>query len=268
VGSGELVMNHLLAIGPLSELEHLPGKLVKDPTYNMEGKWIPASEKVKSQTFGCMVFDCVSVVATQLTEMVRIHAGELYTLEAAACHLKDPDVQYVAKTLVPARLELVQVWQILRNLMEERIAIRDRLTILQSLLEFTAETRDVDELTERVRGAILGDVLHAIDPDEPPVIQAWFLPPEHEQMLRQGRAGGVSAVGLGIVAAAHAMKEAGLTPVVVVAADLRRQLVKMLDTIWPTTSPATRRIWVLSRTETVFRGQKVTRFLSKTTSTG
>ena len=76
VARGEVMMNQYLAIGPDERLKALRGMRVTDPTYGLPAVWISAEQRGEAERTGCMIFDPVSVIATQLTEIIRAHAGD------------------------------------------------------------------------------------------------------------------------------------------------------------------------------------------------
>ena len=71
VAQGEVMVNQFLAIGPEDKLKSLRGTKTVDPTYGMPGVWISPEQRGEAERLGCMIFDPVSVIATQLTEVVR-----------------------------------------------------------------------------------------------------------------------------------------------------------------------------------------------------
>ncbi len=77
VASGEVQVNQFLAIGPEEKLKNLRGTKTVDPTYGMPGVWISPEQRGDAERLGCMIFDPVSVIATQLTEVIRTNANEL-----------------------------------------------------------------------------------------------------------------------------------------------------------------------------------------------
>src|SRR5690606_26173119 len=56
--------------------------------------------------------------------------------------------------LIPARLSLGTLHRVLQRLLEERVPIRDMVTILEALGDIAEQTRDVEQLTEHVRRAL------------------------------------------------------------------------------------------------------------------
>src|SRR5208282_6294285 len=57
----------------------------------------------------------------------------------------------VVEDLIPALLSLSAVQKVLQNLLRERISIRDLQTILETLSDYAAVTKDTEVLTEYVR---------------------------------------------------------------------------------------------------------------------
>ncbi len=136
VGSGEIEPDCVLVIGAAAKLSKLKGVRCKDPTYGMPGVWVPAAERLDVEAHGFQVFDPVSVVATHLTETVKVHAGGLLGLDDVK-RLLDyvrNDHPVLVDTAIPGCLSLVELWQVLRGLLQERVPIRDLALILESIV--------------------------------------------------------------------------------------------------------------------------------------
>ena len=138
VAQGEVYPDQFLAIGPEERLRHLVGKPTVDPTYGMPGVWIDSLQRKTAEQHGCMIFDAVSVVATQLTEVIRTHAHELMGLTEVSKLLEHQDPLLVGE-VIPARVSLVELRDILRALLEERVSIRNLDSILEQLVGLRSE---------------------------------------------------------------------------------------------------------------------------------
>ena len=93
------------------------------------------------------------VLATHLLEVVRLHAGEILTVDMTQ-HLLDTLYEtspVVVNELVPNVLTVAQVCQVLQLLLREQIPIRRLETILGALLEHGTQTKDPILLTTFVR---------------------------------------------------------------------------------------------------------------------
>ncbi len=186
VARGEVVMGQFLAIGPEHQLKNLKGTKTTDPTYGMPGMWIPPEERREAERLGCMIFDPVSVVATQITEIVRTHGSELLGRQETQGLIETVKKTHpaVVKDVVPEAVSLAEVQKILQNLIKERVSIRDLVTILETLADYIHVTKDPDMLTEYVRQALSRVICRDYANNEG-VINVFTLDPEIEQIIMQ-----------------------------------------------------------------------------------
>lgn len=156
VASGEVMINRFLAIGPEKYLKPLKGPVCIDPTYDMPAVWITTNQRGKAEKMGCMVFEPVSVIATQLTEVIRKYAPDLLGLQEVKLLLdtikkSHPDL---VKEIYPKNFTFVEIQQVLQNLLREKIPVRDLVTILETMLHYSHTERSPYSLTEYVRASL------------------------------------------------------------------------------------------------------------------
>lgn len=134
----------------------LEGQKTTDPAFNMNAVWIPIERSEHARSNGYTVVDGVSVLGTHLSELIRRHAGELFTRQDAKKLLDRVaiDNPKVVEDLVPKALSLAVVQKVLQNLLRERVSIRDSVSILEALGEAAGTTRNSVLLTEYVRQAM------------------------------------------------------------------------------------------------------------------
>jgi len=115
--------------------------------------WIPEAKKEEAKLAGHTVVDNVTIMATHLTEVLREHAPELLGRQEVQNLLDNLSKSYpkVVEELVPNLLSLGVVQKVLQNLLQERISIRDMLTIVETLADYAPLTKDPELLTEYVR---------------------------------------------------------------------------------------------------------------------
>ena len=137
-----LYPEHLLAIGPSHRLKETRGIETTDPVYGMPAKWCKRDLRPEIEAKGCMVFEPVSVIAMVLTESMRSQAHKLFstqTFHAYLSSLKGTEPELVKIFLeCPRLLKLGKI--VLSRLLEERIPIRDQVTILETLMEDESES--------------------------------------------------------------------------------------------------------------------------------
>ena len=153
VAKGELVPRHLLAINPGHARKGLEGKPGQDPCFGLPAVWIAPTEKERAQMEGYTVVDGPAIIATHLTELIKTNGHELLGRQEAQNLLDNLAKTYpkVVDELIPTQLSLGVVVRILRNLLRERVSIRDLRTILETVADYTTVSKDPDTLTEYAR---------------------------------------------------------------------------------------------------------------------
>jgi flagellar biosynthesis protein FlhA len=149
----ELMVNHYLAMDPGNVTRKIEGIKTTEPAFNLSAIWIPEAKKEEAKLAGYTVVDNVTIMATHLTEVIRIHASELLGRQEVQNLLDNLSKSYpkAVEELVPNLLSLGAVQKALQNLLQERISIRDMLTIVETLADYAPLTKDSDLLTEYVR---------------------------------------------------------------------------------------------------------------------
>lgn len=164
----ELMLNHLLAMDPGDTKSKIDGIETKEPAFNLPALWIPENKNEEAQFAGYTVVDLSSVIATHLTELIRTYAHELLSRQDVQ-KLIDTVAQTNSKLveeLIPGQLNVGQVQKVLQNLLAERVSIRDLLTILETLADYAALSKDPDLLTEYVRQKLSRSIIHQYETQE------------------------------------------------------------------------------------------------------
>jgi len=153
VARGELLMDHLLAIDPGDVKAKVEGIPTKDPAFGLPALWIDQDKKSDAQFAGYTVVDLPSVITTHVSEVVRRDGYEFLDRQEVQRLLDKVSETHpkVVEELVPGLLSLGSVQKVLQNLVREQVTIRDLLTILETLADYAAMSKDTDLLTEYAR---------------------------------------------------------------------------------------------------------------------
>ena len=156
IAGSELMVNHYLAMNPGDATRKIEGVATKEPAFNIPAIWIPESKKEEAKLSGYTVVDDATIMATHLTEVLRKHSSELLGRQEVQHLLDNLKKTYpkAVEELVPNLLSLGAVQKVLQNLLDERISIRDLLTIVETLADCALLTKDTDLLTEYVRNKL------------------------------------------------------------------------------------------------------------------
>jgi flagellar biosynthesis protein FlhA len=156
IAGAELMVNHYLAMNPGDATRKIEGVETKEPAFNIPAIWIPETKKEEAKLSGYTVVDDATIMATHLTEVLRKHSSELLGRQEVQHLLDNLKKTYpkAVEELVPNLLSLGAVQKVLQNLLNERISIRDLLTIVETLADCALLTKDTDLLTEYVRNKL------------------------------------------------------------------------------------------------------------------
>ena len=240
-GRGEIKIGHELAINPGTVNVPLEGIKTREPTYGLEAYWVPAGQRDYARMLGYTVVDFSTAIATHLITVLKDNAAELIGHEEAQKLLdkiaeKSPKL---VQDLVPEKMGLSLVTQVLKNLVAEDIPLRDMRTIIEGLISEAAKTKDPDELTSLIRPRLGRTIMQSlVELGKPlPVIT---LEPELESLLQntlaQSRKVGeliidpkvAEALFAALVTEQKAAEEKSLPAVLVVSPGLRPWLSKSL----------------------------------------
>jgi flagellar biosynthesis protein FlhA len=156
VARGELYPDRLLAINPGKVTVPLDGVNAKDPAFGLPAVWVAQSLRETATTAGYTVVDATTAMSTHLSETVRTFLPELLDRQ-----LTKELIDRVGKTspklvedLVPKQLSVGEIQRVLRQLLRERVPIKDLTTILEALGDAVLSSKDLEVLTEACRTAL------------------------------------------------------------------------------------------------------------------
>ena len=183
-GTGTLQLGHDLAINPGDITTPLDGIPTKEPAFGLEAYWIEQTQSDNAKTLGYTIVDNATVVATHLNNLLRTNSSDLLGHDETREILDKVSSRSpkLIEDLVPEKLSVTTVMQVLKNILYESISIRDIHTILGTLLIESTKTENPDELTELVRPRLSHLMLQEIV-DLGEVLNVITLDPKLEQML-------------------------------------------------------------------------------------
>jgi flagellar biosynthesis protein FlhA len=156
VARGELFADRFLAINPGTADTVLDGTATREPAFGLPAVWISNEQREHASAAGFTVVDPTTALSTHLSETIRGFLPDLLSRQQTK-ELVDRVGQTAPKLieeLVPKLASIGDVQRILRQLLRERVSIRDLTTILEAVADAAALTKDPDAITESVRAAI------------------------------------------------------------------------------------------------------------------
>ena len=173
VSKYEIFSDRFLAMNPGMVDGDISGVPTRDPAFGLDAYWITESEKEKAELAGYTVVDSISVLSTHLQETIKKHFDKILTRQSVKQLLENLKKDYpaVIEDINPEVLPLGTIQKVLQNLLKEQIPIKDLVQILESLIDYSKVTKNVDVLTEYVRHS-LGETIANLYKDQNGIIHA------------------------------------------------------------------------------------------------
>ncbi len=157
IACSEAMADRLMLLNPENVQIDIPGIPVKEPAFGLPALWIKKSDSERAQLAGLTVVDASTVIATHLTEAIKNNAHELLGRQELQSILDTVSRSHpkVVEDLIPSTLPAGVVLRVFKNLLKEKVPVKNVLTILETLADYGAMTKDPDILTEYVRQALM-----------------------------------------------------------------------------------------------------------------
>jgi flagellar biosynthesis protein FlhA len=156
VARGELFADRLLAINPGTVTNRLEGVNTREPAFGLPAVWIVPERRDAAIAAGYTVVDPTTAISTHLSEVIRAFLPDLLTRQQTK-ELIDRVAHTSPKLveeLVPKVASVGDVQRVLRQLLRERVPVRDLTTILEALADASTASKDPDVIVEAVRAAL------------------------------------------------------------------------------------------------------------------
>lgn len=234
VARGMVVPQRWMAMNVAGGKIDLKGIPAVEPVFGLDAVWIVESEKRNAEIGGFTVVDAPSVLITHLAESLRGCAHLILEREDTQKLIdlvkeKNPTL---VNELLPDLASVGLVQRVLQNLLKERIPIKNLGLILETIADFATLSKSPDDLSEQARRRLGLYFVDAYEADKG-LLKALTLEPRLEQALAQRVKRTQFDLGLVMDPALTqhllseleprlaAMIDEGLTPLVVLSAELR-----------------------------------------------
>lgn len=153
VSRGDILVDYYLALDPGGTSGDIDGIETTEPAYGIPAKWVTEEEKDVAEMYGFTIIDCVSVIVTHLSEIIKKNIHELLTRQDVNNLLQNVSKinPAIVEDVVPECVSVSNLQKILTNLLREGVPIKDMESILETLGEYGRNVQDPDLLTEYAR---------------------------------------------------------------------------------------------------------------------
>jgi flagellar biosynthesis protein FlhA len=186
VTRGEVYPDRLLAINPGTASSDIEGTPTREPAFGLPAWWVSTEQRERATAAGYTVVDPTTALSTHLSEIIRSFLPELLGRQQAK-DMIDKVAQFAPKLveeLIPKLVSVGEVQRVLRNLVRERVPIRDLTTILEAIADAAPITKDVDAITEQVRAALGRSICRGYQNEKGELPTISFAPSLEERLLQ------------------------------------------------------------------------------------
>ncbi len=242
-----LMMDRLLAMSAGGSDHNVEGVAAIEPAFGLQGRWIQHHQREEAELDGYTVVEPSAVLSTHLHEVLKQNADKILGRQDTKKLIDNIKREYpaVVEELNNDVLPTGTIQKVLQNLLKEGIPIRDLVTILEALLDYSRVTKNVDVLTEYVRHS-LSETIASLYRDQNGILKGIAMDPKLEEIISnalQNQRENNPSLGLSpdIIKAIHASLTdnietavvQGIQPVVLCAATVRPYFYKLIHTTFP-----------------------------------
>lgn len=180
----DLMPTMLLCMNPMGADIDIEGIKTKEPTFGLDALWIDKEKAEEAELRGYTVVDPTTILVTHLLEIIKNKSYELVGRQEVKSIVDSMKERYsaVVEELIPDLMTIGEVQAVLQNLLKEKVAIKDRVTIFETLADHARNTKDIELLTEYVRMAMSRSICSELTDENNSIVVA-ILSPEVENIV-------------------------------------------------------------------------------------
>ena len=167
IGSGEVMPDKFLAMDTGMVGQPIEGIATKEPAFGMDALWIEPKARENAVTQGYNIIDPSTIITTHLTELIKTYAEDFITRDEVKMLMDRHAKDYPVVVSEAAKVPMSTILRVLRDLLHERIPIKDLPTILEGIADtYPILQDDTESIVEQVRARLartITDVFKAED---------------------------------------------------------------------------------------------------------
>jgi flagellar biosynthesis protein FlhA len=229
--------------GTLLTTRTLDGVQTKEPAFGLPATWVGNDQREVAAAAGYTVVDATTALSTHLSETIRTFLPDLLSRQQVKDMLDrvGETAPKLVEDLVPKLVSLGDVQRVLRQLLRERVPVRDLVTILEAVADAASITKDPDTVTEAVRSAMGRAICKPYQNDRGELSVIGVAPSLEERLMaslvktEQGAMLAVDPQQAQSIASriARALEQAVAQPVLLCSPALRPHLHRMFSRVLP-----------------------------------
>jgi flagellar biosynthesis protein FlhA len=156
VAKAELYADRMLAINPGTASSPIEGIQTREPAFGLPAWWITAENRDRASAAGYTVVDATTALSTHVSESIRTFLPDLLGRQQVKDMVDRLGVSApkLVEDAIPKILSLGDLQRVIRQLLRERVPVKDLATIVETLADVALVSKDTDPMTEAVRVAL------------------------------------------------------------------------------------------------------------------
>jgi flagellar biosynthesis protein FlhA len=155
-GRSKIRLGYYMCMNTGGVTQELEGEKTKDPAFGMPAIWVPEVKRTEAEQAGYAVVDPPTIIATHLTEIIRLHAAEILGRQEVStiiAKIKETNPVVVDEVMNSEKCKFSygDIEKVLQALLREQVSIRNIVIILETLANYGPITHDTWMLAEKVR---------------------------------------------------------------------------------------------------------------------
>ncbi len=186
IARSQLYPARLLAMSTRPDTGEVEGTPTTEPAFNLPALWIDVDRKSEAEVEGYTVVEPAAVLATHISEIIRTHSDELLSRQDIKdmCESIREFAPALVEDLIPDKVSINTLHNVLQGLLHERVPVKDIITILETLSNYSGSGMGNDFLLGKVREALSRSIT-ALYCETDNRLHVVSLHPEAEQVLVQ-----------------------------------------------------------------------------------
>ena len=153
IASHELPIGDVLVIVGDGPRPSIPGVETREPAFGLRALWIPETYAKELKRDGFTPVDTLTILLTHLSEAIRNSLASLFSYRDmhSIVDALPPEYKRLLEEIRPAHISNSGIQAVLKNLLSERVSIRNLKLILEAIAEIAPNSRRAEQITEYVR---------------------------------------------------------------------------------------------------------------------
>ncbi len=156
-GSGRIFLDKLLVIHHGENVISFPGKKIEESIFDSPAFWVDSFSEKDIIEKNILIVNPNNIIIMQLNNSLQSCLHELFGFQETQQLLDRVSKQYpqLVDHLIPGIISITTLQNVLKNLLRDKISIRDIITILNTLIKYGDKLKDnIEKLTHVCRIAL------------------------------------------------------------------------------------------------------------------